>query len=81
MPDPKPPRTVADTAEPGDRPDQVQPDVTDHKKLLPGPTARERETVARQATDRAGAVAETAAALTGAYERGELGRLREDWPV
>jgi hypothetical protein len=83
MPNPKPSRTVADTAELGARIDQAHrglPEVTDRKELLLGTAAGKRETAARQAADRAGAVADASATLTGVYEPGELERLREDWP-
>jgi hypothetical protein len=36
--------------------------------------------IEREAGDRARVVEETDGALSGVYEPGELGRLREDWP-
>jgi len=39
-----------------------------------------RDAIPEEGTDRARAVEETAGALGGVYEPGELERLREDWP-
>jgi hypothetical protein len=78
-----PTRPASDDAESGNQPGQAQrgrPEVRAHRVLLPEATARERKTFAREAADRAGAVTDTAATLTGVYEAGELERLREDWP-
>jgi hypothetical protein len=43
-------------------------------------TATSREAIEREAGDRAGAVEETAGALSGVYAPGELDRLRDEWP-
>jgi hypothetical protein len=81
MPKSKPLYTMPETPEPGDQPGQVQrgqPEAHDRKGLSLGePTAQ--DIVVSPADDRAGAVADTAGALTGAYQPGELGRRREDW--
>jgi len=83
MPTTKPRYTVTDSGAISELLDEAQrrwPDVRDRKQLLlrlaeAGCEAIEREGAARQA-----AVAETAGALSGIYEPGELERLREDWP-
>ena len=83
MPTTKPRYTVTDSGAVSELLDEAQrrwPEVRDRKQLLlrlaeTGRDALEREGAARQT-----AVAETAGALSGVYEPGELERLREDWP-
>ena len=84
MPTSKPRYMLTDTGDLSELLDAAQrrwPEVTDRKALLlllaeAGGTAIAAETT-RQRT----AIAETAGALTGLYEPGELERLREDWPA
>jgi hypothetical protein len=83
MPTTRPRYTVTDTGELSDQLDQAQrrwPEIRDRKVLLLRLVAAGREAIAAQASDRARAVEETAGALSGVYELGELERLREDWP-
>ncbi len=83
MPTTKPRYTITDTGELSDQLDQAQrrwPEVGDRKELLLKLTAAGRDAIEREAADRAQAVEETAGALSGVYEPGELERLREDWP-
>jgi hypothetical protein len=72
MPTTKPRYTVTDTGDLSDQLDQAQrrwPEIRDRKELL-----------LKLVADRARAVEETAGALSGVYEPGELERLRDDWP-
>lgn len=83
MPTTRPRYTVTDTGELSDQLDLAQlrwPEVEDRKVLLLRLIAAGRESIAREADDRARAIEETAGALSGVYEPGELERLREDWP-
>lgn len=83
MPTTKPRYTVTDTGALTDQLDQAQrrwPEVQDRKELLLRLAAAGRAAIEQEATDRARAVEETAGALSGVYEPGELERLREDWP-
>jgi hypothetical protein len=83
MPTTKPRYTVTDTGELGELLDEAQrrwPDVRDRKELLLKLVAAGGEAIEREATARRLAVEETAGALSGVYEPGELQRLREDWP-
>lgn len=83
MPTTKPRYTVTDTGELSDLLDRAQrrwPKVRDRKELLLKLAAAGDEAVDREMTDRLGAIEETAGALSGVYEPGELERLREDWP-
>jgi hypothetical protein len=83
MPTTRPRYTVTDTGELSEQLDQAQrrwPEIRDRKVLLLRLVEAGREAIAREANDRARAVAETAGALSGVYEPGELERLREDWP-
>jgi hypothetical protein len=83
MPTTKPRYTVTDTGDLSDQLDQAQrrwPEVRDRKELLLKLAAAGRDAIQEKATDRARAVEETAGALSGVYEPGELERLREDWP-
>ncbi len=83
MPTKKPRHTVTDTGELSDQLDQAQrpwAEIRDRKELLLKLAAAGRDVIEEKATDRARAVEETAGALSGVYEPGELERLREDWP-
>jgi hypothetical protein len=83
MPTTKPRYTVTDTGELSDQLDQAQrrwPQVRDRKELLLKLAAAGHDAIEQKVTDRASAVEETAGALSGVYESGELERLREDWP-
>jgi hypothetical protein len=84
MPTTKPRYTVTDTGEMSRLLDEAQrrwPEVTDRKALLLRLAAAGREAIEREAAERRAAVRETAGALSGVYEPGELERLREDWPA
>ena len=83
MPTTRPRYTVTDTGELSDQLDQAQrrwPEIRDRKVLLLKLVSAGREAIAEEASDRARAVEETAGALSGVYEPGELERLREDLP-
>jgi hypothetical protein len=83
MPTTKPRYTVTDTGDLSQQLDQAQrrwPEVRDRKELLLRLAAAGHDAIEREANDRARAVEETAGALSGVYEPGELDRLREDWP-
>lgn len=83
MPTTKPRYTVTDSGAVSELLDQAQrrwPDVRDRKELLLRLATVGREAIEREGEARRHAVAETAGALSGAYEAGELERLREDWP-
>lgn len=82
MPTTKPRYTVTDTGELSQLLDEAQrrwPEVHDRKKLLLRLAAAGREVIEREGDERRDAVSETAGALSGVYEPGELERLREDW--
>lgn len=84
MPTTKPRYTVTDTGELSEQLDQAQrrwPDVHDRKDLLLRLAAAGRDAIEREANKRSTAIRETAGALTGVYQPGELERLREDWPA
>ena len=84
MPTTKPRYTVTDTGELREQLDQAQrrwPEIRDRKVLLLRLVEAGNEAIAREASDRARAVEETAGALSGVYEPGELERLREEWPA
>lgn len=84
MPTTKPRYTLTDTGELSEQLDQAQrrwPEIRDRKQLLLKLAAAGEEAIKRVADERARAVAETAGALSGVYEPGELERLREDWPA
>lgn len=84
MPTTKPRYTLTDTGELSRQLDRAQrhwPEVRDRKLLLLKLTAAGQEAIEREASERARAVKETAGALSGVYEPGELERLREDWPA
>jgi hypothetical protein len=83
MPTSKPRYMLTDTGELSELLDAAQghwPDVTDRKALLLLLAAAGGEAIAAKAARQRAAIAETAGALTGLYEPGELERLREDWP-
>ncbi len=82
MPTTKPRYTLTDTGELGRQIDEAQrrwPETQDRKELLLKLAAAGQEAIKREAAEREAAVAETAGALSGVYEPGELQRLREDW--
>jgi hypothetical protein len=84
MPTTKPRYTVTDTGEVSELLDKAQqrwPDVHDRKELLLRLAAAGRDAIEREVADRRSAVKETAGALSGVYEPGELERLRRDWPA
>jgi hypothetical protein len=84
MPTTKPRYTLTDTGELSRQLDEAQqrwPEVRNRKELLLKLAAAGQEAIEREAGERERAVAETAGALSGAYEPGELKRLREDWPA
>jgi hypothetical protein len=84
MPTTKPRYTLTDTGELSRQLDRAQrrwPEVRDRKELLLKLAAAGQEAIERDAADRARAVKETAGALSGVYEPGELERLRDDWPA
>lgn len=83
MPTSKPRYMLTDTGDLSDLLDAAQhrwPEVTDRKALLLRLAAAGGEAIAAERAKRRAAVEETAGALTGLYEPGELERLREDWP-
>ncbi len=84
MPTTKPRYTVTDSGEVSELLDEAQrrwPDVRNRKELLLRLAAAGREAIEREGAARRAAVTETAGALSGVYEPGELARLREDWPA
>jgi hypothetical protein len=84
MPTSKPRYMLTDTGELSELLDAAQrrwPDVTDRKALLLRLAAAGSETIAADAAERRAAIADTAGALSGVYEPGELERLRQDWPA
>jgi hypothetical protein len=83
MPTSKPRYTLTDTGELTEMLDLAErrwPGTADRKLLLLRLATAGAESVEAEVADRAAAIAETAGALTGIYEPGELERLREDWP-
>ena len=84
MPTTKPRYTLTDTGKLSELLDEAQrrwPDVRDRKELLLRLAAAGGEAIELAAHDRRRAAEETAGALSGVYEPGELERLREDWPA
>jgi hypothetical protein len=84
MPTSKPRYMLTDTGELSELLDAAQrcwPDVTDRKALLMRLAAAGGEAISDAAAKRRAAVADTAGALSGVYEPGELERLRKDWPA
>ena len=83
MPTSKPRYTLTDTGELSALLDAAQrrwPEVTDRKTLLLRLAASGGGAIEAEAAERRAAIADTAGALSGIYETGELERLREDWP-
>jgi sulfite reductase beta subunit-like hemoprotein len=83
MPTTRPRYTVTDTGQLRQLLDEAQrhwPRIRDRKELLLKLAAVGAETIEREASSRRLAVEETAGAFSGVYERGELERLREEWP-
>ena len=83
MPTTKARYTVTDSGLVSELLDEAQrrwPEVSDRKQLLLLLAEAGREAIEREGAARQVAVAETAGALSGVYEPGELERLREDWP-
>jgi hypothetical protein len=83
MPTSKPRYMLTDTGDLSALLDAAQrhwPEVTDRKALLLLLAAAGGEMIAIEAAKQHAGIAETAGALTGLYEPGELERLREDWP-
>jgi sulfite reductase beta subunit-like hemoprotein len=83
MPTSKPRYMLTDTGDLSELLDTAQrhwPEVSDRKALLLRLAAAGGEAIAAETAKRRAAIAETAGALTGLYEPGELERLREDWP-
>jgi hypothetical protein len=84
MPTTKPRYTLTDTGELSRQLDEAQrrwPEVRDRKELLLKLAAAGQEAIEREAAERVRAIEETAGALSGVYQPGELERLREDWPA
>jgi sulfite reductase beta subunit-like hemoprotein len=84
MPTSKPRYTLTDTGELSALLDAAQhrwPEVTDRKALLLRLAAVGGEAIAGAMAERRAAIADTAGALSGVYEPGELERLRQDWPA
>lgn len=83
MPTSKPRYMLTDTGDLSELLDAAQrhwPEVTDRKALLLRLAAAGGERIAAETARKRTAIAETAGAMTGLYEPGELERLREDWP-
>lgn len=84
MPTSKPRYMLTDTGELSEMLDAAQrhwPEVTDRKALLLLLATAGGEAIAAEAAKQRAAIVETAGALSGMYEPGELDRLREDWPA
>ena len=84
MPTSKPRYTLTDTGDLSELLDAAQrrwPEVSDRKALLLRLAAAGGESISADAAERRAAVIETAGALSGVYEPGELERLRGDWPA
>jgi hypothetical protein len=83
VPTSKPRYTLTDTGaltEMLDLAERRWPIITDRKALLLQLVTAGAESVRTEVADRQAAIAETAGALSGTYEPGELERLRGDWP-
>ena len=83
MPTNKPRYTFTDTGELTEMLDLAErrwPAITDRKALLLQLATAGAESVKAEVANRQAAIAETAGALSGTYELGELERLRKDWP-
>jgi hypothetical protein len=61
------------------------PEVRSRRELLLRLVKEGREVIDRDRNEatarRQAAIRRTSGAMTGAYERGDLGRLRDDWPA
>lgn len=83
MPTSKPRYMLTDTGELSELLDAAQrrwPEVTGRKELLLRLAAAGAESIEAGVAERRAALADTAGALSGVYEPGELDRLRQDWP-
>jgi hypothetical protein len=83
MPTTKPHYTITDTGELSDQLDKAQrrwPEIKDRKELLLRLVAA-GAAIEEEEADRPRAVEETAGALSGVFEPGEMECLREDWPA
>jgi ABC-type hemin transport system substrate-binding protein len=83
MPTSKPRYMLTDTGDLSELLDAAQrrwPELTDRKALLLRLAEAGGKAIAAETAKQHAAIAETAGALTGLYEPGELERLREDWP-
>lgn len=83
MPTNKPRYMLTDTGDLSELLDAAQrrwPEVGDRKALLLLLAEAGGTAIAAEAAKQRAAIAETAGALTGLYEPGELERLRQDWP-
>jgi hypothetical protein len=83
VPTRKPRYMLTDTGDLSELLDAAQrrwPEVTDRKALLLRLAASGGDAIAAEEAKRRAVIEETAGALTGLYEPGELERLREDWP-
>jgi hypothetical protein len=83
MPTSKPRYMLTDTGDLSELLDAAQrrwPEVADRKALLLQLAQVGGKAIEAEAAKQRAAIAETAGALTGLYEPGELERLREDWP-
>lgn len=84
MPTTRPRYTVTDSGAVSELLDEAQrrwPKVRNRKELLLRLAEAGREAIEREGAARRAAVADTAGALSGLYEPGELERLRGDWPA
>lgn len=84
VPTTKPRYMLTDTGELSDLLNAAErrwPEVSDRKALLLRLAAAGAEAIASEAEKRREEIDATAGALTGAYEPGELERLRQDWPA
>jgi hypothetical protein len=84
MPTTKPRYTLTDSGALSELLDEAQrrwPQVHSRKELLLRLAEAGREAIEREGAERRAAVSETAGALSGVYDAGELTRLREDWPA
>jgi hypothetical protein len=88
MPTKRPRLTITETDEVAAALDAAAvrwPDVRSRRELLLRLVEEGREVIDRDRGDelarRRDAVRRTSGALTGAYEQGELERLRDDWPA
>lgn len=83
MPTIKPRYTVTDTGDLKALLDEAQgrwPDVSNRKDLLLLLAEVGLENIRAESEERKSAVEETSGALTGAFRKDELTKLREEWP-